>query len=191
MKLLRVMLGLASIVNKERNIYNLPEVSYNTSVHQELLKYDQNMFYSRGNQSSSFEVNNTTRTNDLQGSFIKPLGFNYMFRDTISKPSRIRRIFKMRINQGNCVSPNKCSNETFNLFTSCMKDPIILENSKKCSWVYAYYPPMLQRSMTQFACVILEVQGTFVPDKLKDKQHHSFWCYNNADVPRADNFLFV
>lgn len=181
---------LAFLVNQERALFSLPPVAYNASLHRELQKFQDTVtndswFYEIGPQATNFTSNGVTRINNLRGSFVRVQGSRYLFRDTFYKSVPI--IFRHRARQRDCFNWAKCSNTTFNLFTSCMKDPIIFADGYPCSWAYAYYGVFVQRSLRSFACLDLYAQGRFVPDNLVNKQMRSFWCYGYPRVPVSDN----
>lgn len=155
---------LASLINKERQILNLPLVKYDDTLHNYLKNNDTfsgKYLYDHGPNYHSWVVENVTRYCDLNGCFEKPLGNSYMFRDTMR--DSIVKIFRYRIAQKGCKHTD-------------------FFDGAKCSWYYHYFPVMMS-NYTSFACKVLNFQGIFVPDSHKDRQFKSFWCYFDSILP--------
>lgn len=159
----RLGLVLMTLVNRERSFWSLPPVQYDF----QLEKYldanvtDATWLYEDGPQTRSWTVENVTRSCSLNGCFIRPLGYHYLFRDTFR--DSVPRIFRYRINQGRI-----CKRTVF-------------ADGDPCSWFYAYYPVLMQRDLTRFACKTYNVQGRYVPVDLVDKQKRSFWCFSDVE----------
>lgn len=155
-------LVLMSLVNRERAFWSLPAVKYDFELERYLKANVTNAtwLYESGPVSRSWTVENVTRSCDLNGCFARPLGYNYMFRDTFKES--VPRIFRYRINQGRI-----CKRTVF-------------ADGDKCSWFYAYQPVLMQTDLTRFACNTYDYQGRYVPDDLRDKQMRSFWCWSTA-----------
>ena len=134
------------------------------------------------------------RTQNYNGQFIldyssfkhfKDFGWRFLYHDTYDKT--ISSIVKYRSNQKSCFNFHRCKNGTeFNEYVSCLKFSPVLENSKKCSFCWYYFPRHKEPSMTEISCVELNVQGPNVPDSLKNKQFNSFWCYGRFTSPKND-----
>lgn len=166
-------------------------VEYNYTLHN-YLKQVQIDYYADANSITpfKFEANNNTRVVDLVGTHFKPLGSHYLMRDTMDKS--IHKIIKFRLRQEPCFNEFQCSNTSFNYFTSCLKTlDGVFENQKECSWSYAYLPLIKHHQLKAFACVILNKQGRFVPEPLKNKQKLSFWCYSNLNWQELANDVYV
>lgn len=155
---------LASLINKERQILNLPLVKYNDTLHNYLKNNDTlsgEYLYDSGPNYKSWVIENVTRSCDLNGCFEKPLWFNYMFRDTMR--DSIIKIFRYRIAQKGCKHTD-------------------FFDGAKCSWYYHYFPVMMG-NYTSFACKVLDYPGTFLPDYLIGIQKKSFWCFFDGELP--------
>jgi hypothetical protein len=156
-------LALMSIVNQERTSIGLAPVAYNFTLHNYLdnvITDNGSWFYESGPDYTSWVVEGQTRSCDLRGCFLKPLGHTYMFRDTYK--DSVPKIFRYRIKQRNC-------------------DHTDFADGYPCSWYYAYYPTMMS-NYTSFACKALNYQGRYVPIALINKQMKSFWCYFNGKL---------
>lgn len=157
------ILLITSLINYERISKGLNIVSYNYNLHNYLygnITNNGSWFYESTNELRSWEIEGQRRFCDLRGCFLKPLGYNYMFRDTYKDSIPI--IFRYRLGQRDC-------NRT------------VFKDGDPCSWFYAYYPVLMQPGFKSFACKSLNYQGRFVPDSLKDHQFKSFWCYFNDE----------
>jgi hypothetical protein len=177
---------VVNLINKQRSKHGLDKIYYSKDLHNELKDFqetinDDSWFYEDTvNESSSFTYGNTTRTNTLKGQFLKLEHGESMYRDTCKNDRRaIVRIVRMRIREERCFDFNKCNNSSFNLFTSCMKDPIVFENGNFCSWSWAYAPFHLLKDLKYIAIARLDTIGRYVPDHLVDIQHNAFWIYRN------------
>ena len=190
------------VINKERLRYNLPLVSYNQAMHDDLLQFPKFLGPSWFFENSTFPKDIDWVQNPLvfgnktifQMHYPKWNGFHvlkysglrsfkgnrYMLHDTTNID--IARTLQFRINQRHCFDMSKCSSERFNHYSTCLKEAPPTIGGKKCSWAFAYYPLMLEKSFTSFACVLLDVQGPYSPAI----QKKSFWCYFNALKPVDD-----
>lgn len=179
---------IVNIINRERKQFDLDEIHYNEKLHNELQDIrseinDDSWWYGTSNITSSFtytnpETNETfVRTNFLNGSHLKLKYGKYIYRDTM-KYSALK-IVRFRVNQIGCFDWSMCNKETYNVFTSCMKNPIIFKNSLKCSWAYAYTPFHLLKSLKSIAVLRLNTQGIYVPNSLKNVQKRAFFIYGD------------
>lgn len=160
---------LASLVNKERAILGLSKVMYDADAHRFLdrnITDNSSYFYDTGNNYKSWTIEGNTRSCDLNGCFINFTAnnktFNYQLRDTMRYS--IVKIFKYRIAQKNC-------------------DHTDFFDGAKCSWYYHYFPIMMQKDYTSFACKVMDGQGKFVPSSHKNRQFKNFWCFYDSVLP--------
>ena len=155
---------LVSLVNRERAFWSLPPVKYDFALEKYLKAnlINATWLYESGPRSRSWTIENVTRSCDLNGCFTRPMGFNYLFRDTYK--NSVPRIFRYRIQQNHI-----CKRTVF-------------ADGDKCSWFYAYGPVLLQRNFTRFACSTYNVQGRYVPSDLVNKQMRSFWCWFDDEL---------
>lgn len=158
-------------------------VEYSFSLHEQLKTIPSSFdWYGASNSTDPFTFDG--RTVDLLGTnlnFSDPPAY-YMFRDTL-KENKLKKIFRFRIRQKKCFDFSKCSNESFNYFTTCLKSKKgIYEDLKICSYAYAYYPLLVSPKLKYFACKINEGSGAFVPNSLKDVQENNFWCFSNINI---------
>lgn len=155
---------LMNLINDQRNSIGISPIKYDFVLHDYLknnITNNGSWFYESTEISKSWEIEGHNRSCDLHGCFLKPLEQNYMFRDTMR--NSIVKIFRYRLNQKDC-------------------DHTDFFDGAKCSWFYHYYPVMMS-NYTSFACKILNHQGRFVPDSLKDRQLKSFWCFSDGILP--------
>jgi len=159
-----VGLLLASLINKERSMFNLLPVSYDFKLHDYLkdsVTNNGSWFYESGPNIKKWTIENNERYCDLNGCFLRPQNNSYMMRDTMR--DSIVKIFRYRLAQRNCKHTD-------------------FVDGKKCSWKYAYYDVLMQKDFKSFACKILNYQGRFVPDNLVNVQKKSWWCFFNTEV---------
>lgn len=155
---------LMNLINVERNNIGLSPINYNFELHNYLKNNVTNngsYFYESTELSKSWIIEGHNRSCDLRGCFMKPLEQNYMLRDTMR--NSIVKIFRYRLAQKDCKHTDFVDN-------------------MPCSWFYHYYPIMMS-NYTSFTCKILDYQGRFVPDLLKDRQLKSFWCFFDGFLP--------
>jgi len=159
--MLRLGTILALLVNRERIRLDLSPVKYDFSLEKSLGSYNGSYLYSSGSKNVSWTIEGQTRFCDLNGCHLKPLGYNYMFRDTFK--DSVPRIFRYRIAQGSI----------------CTKT--VFADGDPCSWYYAFYPVIVQ-NFTRFGCREYNYQGRYVPKDLINKQKRSFWCFFDSRV---------
>lgn len=186
--------GITDLINKERTKYSLMKpVEYNYEIHDFLEFFTRNQqgyLYTNGTKKQDVVLTcgskNTTRTKHYRGDFLmqEEYYFNkynstwyHLFHDTTN--TDIEHIIKYRIRQKNCFNFNRCSNTTFNNYFSCLKNcnAVAFTDSQRCSWAWWYYPMILQRSLSEIACVTLNYRGPHTPSN----QTRSFWCYGRFD----------
>ncbi len=183
---------LIKFINNERSKYSISPITYNYSLHDELLEFNktvgQDWFYNKSNYS--YIVKEYNRVQDLNCQFLmldnkfKDSGFVYMFRDTFK--TNVLSIFKYRIKQKNCFNWKLCNKTKFNDFVSCLKDPSpgsVIGNSIKCSWGMYYLPKIMHRDLQQVACLSLDRQGPSTPLHLIGIQNKAFICYMKIKNP--------
>ena len=180
---------IIKIINKERKIYNQDPIYYNYDLYEKIKKYETlgSWFYENG--IYSYTIQRFNRTNRLKGSFlnqyINDTSFDYFFRDTYK--NSVSKIFQFRVNQRRFFNPELCSKLNFDYWSSCVKNPkATLQNSKPRSWWYAYYLPMIQKDLKWIFCLKLNVEGRYIPDKLKGIQTNAFFCYSNPINQTSD-----
>ena len=173
---------IIDIINNERKIYNQPPIYYNYEIQNKIKKYESlgSWFYESGNLS--YTILRFNRTNNLKGSFlnkyINNTDFDYLFRDTYK--NSVSKIFQFRANQRKFFNYKLCSKTSFDYYSSCVNNPKkMLRNSKPSSWYYAYYPGLINENLKWIFCLKLNTQGKYTPEKLKNIQYKSFWCYKN------------
>lgn len=173
---------IVKTVNKERSRYGLEPITYNYEIGASLDKLIPSgpFFFEQNSNSLIIQIDNFNRTNRLNGAFLTPGNFSYLFRDTFNfKIKRgVTRIFQMRINQRNCIK-RKCK-PYYKSHKICLKK-IHIQDKQRCSYVWAYYPLIINPLLKEIACVKLKIKGLYTPDKLLNKQL-SFWCYSNLKV---------
>jgi len=179
---------LLILVNAARIIFDVPPVVYDYDLHTYLADLNMSNVYEFTDVPYMvFDGPDGQRINNLVGSSLKPLANTYMFRDTIKEADDILKIFRLRIGQEKCFNYKLCSPYIFNNYVSCLRNPRdSFENMKKCSWANSYWPYIVNPTLTSFACRVLDIQGRYVPTKLKNRQFKSFWCYGNFSLPNND-----
>lgn len=158
---MKLGLILTTLINRERLFWGLEKIDYDYKLENHLRQFNGSFLYQSGPLNLTWTIEGHNRFCDLNGCHIKPLEYNYMFRDTFK--DSVPRIIRMRIRQNHI----------------CKKT--VFADGDKCSWFYAYGQVLLQ-NFTKFACCEYNYQGRYVPKELIDKQKKSFWCYFNTKV---------
>lgn len=218
MKLIAVFLLIASIfaspsnilkaINNKRNDYNLPMVSYDHDLANELdlYKHTYGDKWFVKNTTDFIQPANWTNTPFIYGGkqifkmgyprknyrFILNYatfdhwtrkGFRYMFHDTNN--GDIARTLSYRITQNRFFDWSGCNRTYYNYYSSCLKKEPPKEGGHSDSWSFQFTPFMLARSFTKIACVKLDVQGEFAPPI----QKKMFVCYFQA-LPETSDLPF-
>lgn len=179
---------IIGVVNNERGRLKLSKVRWNYDLEKSL-----NFFKSRNNPKWFFE-RTTKGYNSFNGFhlintfnttyFSKFVNYKPLIHDTCSnKKNAVLKIFKFRLfKQRKCFNYKVCSTTVYNKYRSCTTEPIVLRPKLPCSWFWQYYPLLMRRDLSDFACLLLGVPGPFTPFK----QKNSFWCYGLYTIPVND-----
>lgn len=196
--------GIINDINKERAKHDLSPVIFNYSLMHELNSFDwvlretnnSNWWFEDRNESIVYEHRGIRNvTNRLNGAFLMndpkfkkygDDGWTYGFRDSYEYDWR--RIIKMRLDQRNCLSHEKCNDSVFNHFTTCCVT-CALEDRKYCSYANSYYPWMMLKSLTEISYVRLDIQGKYTPVGLLNKQKRCAWMFLKHGNITSDRFL--
>ncbi len=179
--------AIVNLVNDERTKFGLTKVYWNFNLEKSLA-----FFKSKNNPKWFFE-RTTKGFNNFNGfhlieTYNKTYFTNFakyktLIHDTCSnKQNSVLKIFRFRIKQRKCFSYSSCSKTVYNKYKSCSKEPLVLKPRFPCSWFWQYYPVLMRRDLSDFACVMLGIPGPFTPYK----QKNSFWCYGLYSLPVND-----
>lgn len=190
--------SILQMINKERINFNLPLVVYNYSFESELIKhrdkYGDSWFVENTTRSEYFPLVWRNQTIAIRNSYFNGryigeyinTSFSYLFHDTYK--NSMEKIIKFRVNQLNCFNWDNCLKNQYTRYVSCLKDtPILYPPLDRCAWAWWYVPQMLTRSLSEIACVKLNVTSPDVPDPLRQIQKSTFICYSNSKIPKSDN----
>jgi hypothetical protein len=174
---------------------NKSPVDYDYQLHNDLINFSTNgsWYYTPNTLGLSYYVKSINRTRNLNKDFLmyipefkkyKELGYEYLFSDTTTpkkNQSPIAFIFQFRNRQKNCFDWNKCSQTTFNEYTTCLKGKPVLVNSKHCSFAFTYLPKYIT-SIKSIACILLNFVSPYTPSN----QPLSFACYYRRESAGVD-----
>lgn len=154
---------ITSLINVERSKHNLQPVVYNYTLDNYLKNdgYKGDWYYGTSDKTINWTIEGQNRFCNINGCHYKPLGYNYLFRETYK--DSIPKIIRMRLAQRDCNHTD-------------------FKDGEKCSWWYAYYKTLMQPEFSSYACKSLNFQGLWTPEWLLNIQKKSFWCYFNTKV---------
>ncbi len=197
---------LIQVINKLRINNDLPIVTYNYTLHNELnnfketygsnwfllnttlpdcnytkpLVYNDDIIFKRScYKRNSFRILEYSNFTEYRQN-----DWNYLFHDTNN--GNVAKTIKYRIRQRHCFDFDLCLSKDYNYYAYCLKNKPTNESRKPCSWAWQYYPKLLISSLEQISCVLLDVPGFALPTDLVGIQHKSFYCYGKHGKELTD-----
>ena len=168
-------------INKERDAYDLPFIIRNKTLEAQIYNYnhDVNWYYEQGSVYSTYNYANgkyLKKNGDHITDYMNLTDYNFLFRDRTNR--NIKYIMSFRRRQRKCFDFKKCNKTNFLGYTSCLINPASNKPYRKCSWAWQYYPKIIERSLTEIACVKLgKPPPNNDPNFNRENKKGAFFCY--------------
>lgn len=177
-----------AVMNRERAIHKVPPVTYNWEMQARMEGIDEDFWFSESmGQSYTFHLGASIRRRSYNLYFYRHGTYRYLFHDTVK--TTMNSIFNHRAKQRTCFKKALCSRSPpFHWFYSCGGTQRHVQNSRRCSWFFHYYPRFILKSLTSIACILIDREGPNVPTELQGVQMKVFICQGEYKSPILTDF---